>query len=405
MNIIELFPRRSATLNPVQELLTADTAPLYDWSVKPRPMKILQTELGPVPELIDPADRAFWGDYPPLGVVIATGSIRKAWMFARQLTQLRFSEAVTVPLELQAYLEANIGNANQSFKGRVLLGYLHGVPVFAETQDGETPANDDPAREAVNKVRHVYQKYQHLNILVISTDTVDKPDSSPEPIGKPMYRPDYPQTDMFEDRDQFWALRRAYKDWTHQLPRQIRKQLHDEIHAARPRRRGHKEEQLAQAEQAYLNILKYSFFAVGTKLLHTNAVAILDGLLDELSVVKKVHLHAEVTATQFDAAKPKKDSAGAGILQDLVNWQQEPTGLIEFGDEFTQQVFNQLPPEILPWALYCTITGSPFWQMKRLLGEASRRRQGLPPPAPVESTRRPLVPSPTMSFAEAPVSA
>lgn len=346
----------------------------------------------------------FWGDDPPEEVIIATGSVRKAYQVLMQLngSGLKFLPPGATkndgswlrddPLELQAYFNKNINNGNKQLKRKTLLGYLYGVPVFAAPQDGETASNSNPYEEAERKVKWLHKKggYKGKNVLIVSTDTVDGPDTTDTFLGKPMYYPSFPRRidgmgttlEKYQEiQSEFEAL--ATKARHHAERSGVTQESVEEyIRLATPRSPGtpFSESELTRAQDAYLFLFKLAYYPVGATIEHFNALCVLDGRTGEIlntdgDAEKRVRLELKVSENDFKEAQASPDTGGGGILQKCIDWNAPVAELLEMAPQELKAELEKADENVVLWALYCTIIGMPFVSIKQVLKKTSRRRK------------------------------
>lgn len=282
-------------------------------------------------------DLEFWNQKPPQEVILATGSIRKALMFSYQLYGFQFpglneGEVSKEPFELETFFGKHIFNGNGALEEKTLLGYLHGVSVYAQPSDGETSSNE-PYPEAVNKVQALADDYADQDVLIISTDTVDQPKGS-QPLGKPMNELGFPKKGGF-------TLIKDYED----------------------------------AVTAYLEQYKITHYSLVEAMIHTNAIAVFDALNNQLIELdeKTTELRVDVEEHLLETAMIKPDVGGGGMTQQLIEWGGD-TKFLSYMDELMKKEMLGQEDSVVLWALYCQIAGMPFYAVKRQLQEANKVR-------------------------------
>lgn len=201
--------------------------------------------------------KAFWGESPPQGVLLATASLRKAlmvWLSMNELDTFKmrdlssqervqrrkkslqkmpdwlaefFNEETWTdfiaeiaedgvaesPQKFQKIIEKYIQNGDGEIKkGTVVnLGEYQGVPIFVLPTEGETGSND-PLVQSQQKVDWVIRNYPELGSLkirIIASDTVGKMNSSQDDrLGKPRNHPEWPKEDKSLERPflLYWLL-------------------------------------------------------------------------------------------------------------------------------------------------------------------------------------------------------
>lgn len=198
------------------------------------------------PEQLSPEELEYWSHNPPEAIVMATGSVRKAYFVWLAMHDFDFGQVPaflvnnewlkgvnldTDPLEFQQMIEANIRNGDGALsQGQALyLGEYHGVPVYVDPQNGETSANNDPSGESRRKIDSIVSqpRYQQKDVIVIASDTVGlvDPEGENHALGKPVNHPDFEsdsilsqkgeirQTQMYQDRLKafdIWYVLRYY---------------------------------------------------------------------------------------------------------------------------------------------------------------------------------------------------
>lgn len=286
-------------------------------------------------EDINPKDAEYWSGNPPEEVILASGSIRKAILFIAQIKDFKFEvkvkgkfKTITTPMELNNYLNENIKNGNGSLKNKEFLGYFYGVPLYAEPSEGETSSNEKPGVEASLKATWLLEKkYKNRNVLIVSTDTVDKPDSASSPLGKP-------ENEVDGDGDLLYPQIEDYNL--------------------------NKEYETACAK--YLADFKAKFYEFSDKIIHTNAVAILHALSGkeigdpELS---NIILNVPIDKVKLAGAQVHPDVGGGGILQQIIPWENYDV-LFSYFSEHAQEIFLKYSREDLLMALFCQISGAPY---------------------------------------------
>lgn len=282
-------------------------------------------------------DLIFWNNKPPEQVVFATGSIRKAIMLISEINNFSFKviengtlKQISDPLELLNYFNENVYNGNGSVKEKTFLGYLFGVELYIHPGEGETSSNEFPMDEAKNKALHLYEEeangYQGREIIIFSSDTVDKPDSSRLPLGKPENEDEeggfpFPKKENFIGDDAGFEL--------------------------------------AKAE--YLVAWKERFYVASSEIVHTNAIAVLDALTGEfieLGDLATLELNVPIDHERVLEAIAYQDMAGGGILQQLIEW-GNVDAILDYFDEISLRLIKEQSDEIIKMALMCQIMGSP----------------------------------------------
>ncbi|MCB9801340.1 MAG: hypothetical protein H6773_04095 [Pseudomonadales bacterium] len=127
-----------------------------------------------------------WRGERPDKVIFATSSVRKAVIFSWALHDFSFDHLANLnlqikgpgmaglqtPEEIQEYFNTYIYNGDLALTHALQLGEFEGVPVWAYPQIDESDDNDNPVKEAVNKVRRFGEEFAGESILVISSDVV-----------------------------------------------------------------------------------------------------------------------------------------------------------------------------------------------------------------------------------------
>lgn len=277
-------------------------------------------------------DREFWQGKPPEEIILATGSVRKAYMMIYQLYGFVFVDngnsgdlpstaegslpTIEKPMDLQNYLERYIRNGDNHIPPgfKKLLGYYHGVPIYVENSAGET-ANNDPEEQAQRKAGVLVDKYKKegRDVVVISTDTsqqnflegVDRELYSPELLGKPVNNPNYPNPGDFASTQEYEQARRNFNEsyW-----------------------REH--------------------YAPGTEIVHTNCVVVARTFKSEpedfsepevLMILGRVELEETIGDQVVEILG---ECAGGGVPQQLIDWLADPNPWRSYG-----QIVG------LPWGL------------------------------------------------------
>ena len=286
-------------------------------------------------------DQEFWGANHPEEIVIATGSTRKAFMLSVVLNQLEIP--LNHPMDFQDFMVHSIYNGDGSLKAKTFLGEFHGVPVYAESAAaGETAANN-PKAEAVNKAFWMSDQpqYQGRHILVVSTDTVDFLDrdgngqinAGEEGLGKPMNHPDYPKKNSLM-KSKFG----------------LAKLLGEKI--------------FAWQQQEFFKKYTEENFVLGSNLVHTNAIALLEILSDgsdELVRIWEAILTAEIDAEFFEKYEPVIDQGGGGASQQNQHW-SSTENIFSSLDQETQGILTVIKdkdPKFFKFLIIFQISGMP----------------------------------------------
>lgn len=335
------------------------------------------------PSHLSQEDQEFWNNNPPEEIIIATGSIRKAIMAIQLMQGFVFTyfdeknpdksdKLMDEPLELQVYFDQNIHNGDGHLKvgEKILLGYYHGVPVHVENGNGESP-NNDPIEQAEKKAVALARHYQTKGreVLIVSTDTVDRPDISDVPLGKPMNEADFPGRDDFASDEAYESAVAGFKrDY-------VQKYYHD-----------------------------------GTSSIHTNGVAVVrtfsDGRQPQLlsdETVLKIAIRQQMIDIFVDCA-------GGAVFQQLIEWHLELEDQLDadelfeaveakFGDRLQQLMSEMLEQDdsdtssqiaeykaienlraaYLKWTVFCQISGMPWWFIDETIQEfVAREREKVP---------------------------
>ncbi|NCO12203.1 MAG: hypothetical protein COZ34_03550 [Candidatus Pacebacteria bacterium CG_4_10_14_3_um_filter_34_15] len=282
-------------------------------------------------------DLTFWNNNPPEQVVFATGSIRKAIMLISEIDNFSFKviedgklKQISDPLDLLKYFNENVYNGNGSVKVKTFLGYLFGVELYIHPGEGESSSNEFPLEEAKNKASYLYEEeangYKGRDILIFSSDTVDKPDAAKLPLGKPENENEesgfpFPQkVDYVGDDAGFEA-----------------------------------------AKVEYLIAWKERFYVASKEIIHTNAIAVLDALTGEfieLGDLATLELNVPIDHDRLREAIVYHDMAGGGILQQLIEW-GNIDAILNYFDEISLRLIKEQSEEIIKMALMCQIMGSP----------------------------------------------
>lgn len=142
---------------------------------------------------LTPEDQEFWQNQAPEAISIATSSERKAMSLAFLALGLAFPVAsdqknkrAGLPNDYQNYLNQYIPNNNGKLNEKTLLFYFHGVPVYADPQNGEkNRPTDSPEREVKAKVDSLKTQYQNRDVIIIATDAMALDQNGLQFLGKP----------------------------------------------------------------------------------------------------------------------------------------------------------------------------------------------------------------------------
>lgn len=164
------------------------------------------------PEDFTAEELRYWSNNPPEAIVLATGSVRKAYFVWLAMHDFNFAQAPdfltnkdwlagvnlgTNPLEFQQIIEANIRNGDGALsQGEALyLGEYYGVPVYVDPQNGETDTNHDAGDQSKRKIDSVtsQSRYSEKDVIVVACDTVGlvDPEGEKHALGKPRNHPDF----------------------------------------------------------------------------------------------------------------------------------------------------------------------------------------------------------------------
>lgn len=286
------------------------------------------------------ADRKYWRGNPPQEIIIASSSMRRGIMAAYLMSGLRFpgfiekntnpasdtNESIFVAdqaTDLQDYFRTLIPNGDGRLPAgeKALLGYLHGVPVYIERQDGETKSNEHML-QAYNKAVYMREQYKDQDVIIVAIDTVDGPETTTEQLGKPEKMPEFIEYNPDE-------------------------------HGGLP------------FEQWFLE----SFFPVGIRNNHHNGVAVLR-TTDSTSEFPlwDLSLQLEVREEVFPHLQVFLDCGGGGVCQQLINW-LSPEEVKAALPQNMREVVGDLSHEMQMWTLYCHITGMPWWAVEQMISE------------------------------------
>lgn len=285
---------------------------------------------------------SFWNGNPPERIIISTGSVRKAIMAIQLMNGFVFTyhdgksdgegkeytptRIMQSPLELQTFYDSEIHNGDGHLPQgvKVLLGYFHDVPVYAENGNGEGKDNF-PIKEAEKKALFLAQSYLGQDVIIVSTDTVNHPTDSELPLGKPMNDPDYPRASDFDDVSDY-------------------------------------ENAVAVFKKRYVE----TNYRKGKDFMHSNGIAVVrtnttgeDPILISDETVLKAMIREQ-------AIKIFEDCAGGGVLQQLIDWTEELSQQLAI-DEFFSVVDAKFTGGIehkdvyMSWVLMCQISGMPWW--------------------------------------------
>ena len=285
----------------------------------------------------------FWGKNPIKEIIFATGSTRKALVFSLALNEIEWPFRED-PLAYQEFLTKNIQNGDGSLQQKTLLGYLQGVPVYAQSAaPGESAAND-PRQEAINKAQWLADQSPYKdneNYLVFTTDTVDFPDKNgngqldegSEGLGKPLNDCYYPQPNQ-------WMVA------NNQLLRLLGEQVY--------------RWQVKNFDQKYVR----ENYQAGIELIHVNSVALLSILAQgEPTVVKTwdVIIRKLITSDFLVNTQVYPDQGGGGATQQNQNW-QSPEEIFATLDNETQALLSsyfETDPDFFKMLVMFQIAGVP----------------------------------------------
>ena len=313
--------------------------------LQPNPVRkyvVFDVESEHVEHVFTENELRYWSGKPRDMVILATSSVRKAVNFVAGMAEFSFvvidtnaqEHVFEDPRNFEMYLEKNIYNGNGVLgktvgKNRVYLGRLAGVPVYAQSTDGESHDNDNPLREARNKTLDIAAEYQGQNVLLVGLDAVDRPNTVEEPLGKPENTADFPQ------RSQFAAG-----------------EVGDDAYQ--------------EAVNTYLNNYVEQYYGPAEEITHMNALAIFDCLLESFAQLEKDLLTLNITVNPelLTGARPQRDKGGAGVTQSLIQYDlEDPDYFLNFFDDYTRSVLEgrELSIVQLRYALLCQIIGTPFY--------------------------------------------
>ena len=292
-------------------------------AITPRPF---DTSL-PNRNLVSRQELAFWKNNPPEEIIIASASMRRGILLSHLLLGIQFpgfqNDVAQLPLDLQYYFETYIPNGDGKLPAgeKVLLGYYQGVPVFQERQDGETPHNDHMV-QARNKADFMKARYSGRDVIIVAIDTVDRPNTVHESLGKPCNTDEYSNYSMAEHDGL------TFNEW-------------------------------------YLQ----KYFPVGTIDTHFNGVVVSRTRQErQVSTERSIQLSVEVLEKLYSALSVFHECAGGGIPQQLIEWCSPEEVSATMPEEMQTAVAN-CSEEIAMWTLYSHITGMPWWAIKDMIQE------------------------------------
>ena len=124
------------------------------------------------------------------------------------------------PADIQAYFDTYIYNGDMALTQDICLGEFDGVSVWAYPQTKETDQNDDPIKEASNKVSTFSEEFAGKNVYIIGSDVVGTSSNfgGPEEIikmGKPVnFKASLEAEAQANDSSEFlWESTEAFLEW------------------------------------------------------------------------------------------------------------------------------------------------------------------------------------------------
>jgi len=319
-------------------------------------------------------DSEFWGNGQPEKIVIATASLRKAlmihwWMenFAFKLPDFQdWSEAMgqisadMLPIEYQRLIEAEIQNGDGTLQQARSLGYLHGVEVVVESQQGEGPDNSDPVAQSRNKITSVLllPEYQEKDVIVIASDTVGLVNG--QHLGKPRNDSNFPDLESL-GREEFEKRLPYFKIWY--LLNYYDSAKMPDFEAWYPIVTELKLE--ASQIQSLFVVLP----APETDKLHDKHVNALVTRRGDHEKVIKTELEFEIPSREelMFLVKVFLESGGGGVTQQLINW--TISVIDQIADDYMRSVFERIPEEQRAWYLIFHLMGVPVWAFTATLTE------------------------------------
>ncbi|NCN82403.1 MAG: hypothetical protein GW947_00385 [Candidatus Pacebacteria bacterium] len=283
-----------------------------------------------------------WPQGRPEAIVFASASLRKGLLLhlwlqllggtspGKSITpdfvgevQLDFSS----PLAFQQSVEAQIRNGDGTAIQSVLIGYLYGVPIILDPQNGETRSNN-ALGESENKIASVSERYAGKDVIIFACDTVgevEKTNNSWIRFGKPRNEPEFAEN-VKSLGSEVWKL---FYLWDHY----------------------------------------WRSDGAPVPLKHTNALLV---KYAEKKVSSNTTLSLEVPH-DFDRVftffTVFLESGGGGIFQQLIDWTNNT--LDKISDLEMKRALAQLPEEQQPWYLMFDIMGVQAWQLLEVLSEVA----------------------------------
>lgn len=260
-------------------------------------------------------------------LIFATSSLRKGYGFGgyvadrpnNLVTDLLRNHRLDLknqgPALFHHRLEQKIPNGdNQLSEGAKLpLGTISGIPVEIHAQRGETESNEAES-ESQNKVQDVVKHYRGEDVLIFASDVVSENPHSQDKLGKPYKLPEYSKK--------------------------------------RPNKK--------ELEEMRLDYIS-TYYPPGTEIVHAHSFSMIDA---------KTENRFDITARTIQTVPHNvhevvkyfyRFSGGAGIAQQLVNWE---TAIInQITNQEMNTFFAQLMPEKQKMWFYLHLIGVPSWQV------------------------------------------
>lgn len=263
----------------------------------------------------------------PQRVYLASSSPRKTFGFGRYVTDRPNPKIVEKfqhkgldlttqnPSEFHEKLEQQIPNRDNELPedSEIELGELAALTFVGKSQRGENPVTETAEVEALNKINDVARHLQGQDVLIFSSDTIGENSNSSEKLGKPLKHPEFPHNASEIEIQQFrkWYMETYYKPGTEV----------SHVHAF-----------------AMLNVLNGEQFQVTTRLTQI--------------IPKNI---TEIATRFYD------QSGGAGIWQQLINWNGKILDSIT--SPLMKKYFAEMSAQRQKELFYLHLIGIPSWQI------------------------------------------